>query len=70
MRTPKLVPINLKKPKLNKRSVYLVCVNDLWITGSFSREWFGWSFNDDSGCFHQLDGEDGSEWQGIFRIRS
>lgn len=68
MRQPKLVRIDLSHPRISTRSTYLVHLDGKWQIGRFTKEWFGWSFEDRDGTSHQLDGEDGSVWKSVYRL--
>lgn len=83
MRTPKLVKIDLKKctvnkesglghdhPDINSRSLYLACIGGDFCAGHFSKQWYGWNFDDwgTSGISLDKPGTNGSMWKGLWRI--
>lgn len=48
--------------------LYLAKVDGNFRTGRFTKEWHGWMF-DDGVQFFQLDGDDGTKWGGIWKIK-
>lgn len=85
MKTPKLIPIDLKKrcdymdgdeqaselgwhPDIDTNKTYLARIGDEFYTGTFSEEWYGYCL-DVGLVFHQLDGQDGTDWKGLWEIK-
>lgn len=83
MKTPTLVPIDLKKcfskendgsfhdhKDIKSRKQYLAKVGGTFAAGTFSRQWYGWSFNAIYDAGLQLDkpGTNASMWQGLWEI--
>ncbi len=83
IKAPKLKRIDLSKccerpggcgksdhPDIKRNKTYLAKIGRSWSAGSFSREWFGWSFFDGGMGSVQLDkpGTNASQWRALFEI--
>ena len=58
-------------PDIKEDQQYLCRIDGKWFAGTFSRQWFGWSFDDWHGGPLQFDtpGTNGSDWEQIMEIR-
>lgn len=73
-----LVPIDLSKatenecPGINENDYFLARIDGEFYFGQFSRQWYGWNFDDDWGCSgHQFDapGSNRSGWQALWKLK-
>ena len=60
-------------PDLNGRSQYLCLIGTQFFAGTFTKVWFGWSFNgwtpNPVGLQFDAPGTNASEWKQIWEIR-
>jgi len=82
MKTPKLKQIDLNKcfqsdgcsrsdhPDIREDGEYLACLDDGWYAGQFSRQWYGWNFDNwgTSGIQLNAPGENSGLWLGLWEI--
>lgn len=74
--TPKLIPLDMSKskknshPDINSKDSYLILHDGQYFAGSFSKTWFGWTFNGWYGTSLQFDAPNtnASCWQQIWKI--
>jgi hypothetical protein len=78
----KLVRIDLTKskykgigsdhPDFNEESYYLAVISGNLYFGQFTKQWYGWNFDDGWGCSgHQFDapGHNSSKWQALYEVK-
>ena len=56
-------------PGINNQSTYLAKIGDEWHAGTFSAQWYGWSFDWNGGDVqYDPPGENSSEWEELYEI--
>jgi len=57
-------------PDISSKKTYLVKIDGKFFLGKFSRQWYGWNFDDWGTSGIQLDkpGTNSSDWQGIWEL--
>lgn len=71
MRTPELIPVDLRKrddcqhPDIKAGKHYLAKIGRQYYAGTFSKQWYGWNFNAVYDAGIQLDD---SDWKALWEI--
>lgn len=72
----KLIELDLTRgdvhdhPEIKQKASYLARIHGEYFCGQFSRQWYGWNFDDGWGSGHQYDkpGTNCSQWEKLWEI--